>query len=34
MTASCFCNMGRIYFRHTGGTGLAVDMAVFEVLFP
>ena len=34
MTASRFCNMVWIYFRHTGGTGLPVYMDVFEVLSP
>lgn len=34
MTASRSCNMVWIYFRHIGGTVLAVYMAVFEVLFP
>ena len=34
MTASRFCNMVWIYFRHIVSVGLAVYMDVFEVLFP
>ena len=34
MTASRSCNMVWIYFRHIGGTVLAVYMDAFEVLSP
>lgn len=34
MTASRFCNMVWIYFRHIVSVGLAVYMDVFEVLSP